>query len=297
MTLDPGWITVQFRERSGLSVGEQINGVVSAVVDHMPFQHGRSVVGDERGGPLAAAEDVRRQEPQDNYKSFFSWIRRLEMFKTGSRGALEYSDVFPFVYVKTVLDGVREREQIKHVVVDGMQDYTPVQYRVISRLYPSKMTILGDRNQPVNPFGSSCAESIRSVLPDAECVYMQKSYRSTIEITKLAQSVIHNPYLVPMERHGEEPRILGFPGKAKELDYILKLVRAFPQSGFNSTGITSKTQKQADSLYQSLQAESDVRLVGAKCQEFGAGVVIGTAHLAKGLEFDQVIVPFCTDKE
>lgn len=196
-----------------------------------------------------------------------------------------------------LLDGTRARDRIKHVVIDEMQDYTPVQYRVISRLYPGKMTILGDRNQSVNPLSSSTAESIRDVLPDAECVYMQKSYRSTVQITGLAQSILHNPDLIPIERHGEEPRIVGFRSKAGELDCILELVRAFPRSGYQSTGIICKTQKQADTLHQHLRAEADVRLLDPGSQEFGGGIIIATAYLAKGLEFDQVIVPFCTERD
>jgi DNA helicase-2/ATP-dependent DNA helicase PcrA len=300
VTLDPAWIAVQFRKRSSLSVADQISGVMSAILDHMQFEHCRAVAGSERAELRSKLRGMfANKNLKTIYKDFYSWIGRPEMFKAAPRGAFEYADVFPLVYTKILLDGVRQRDQIKHVVIDEMQDYTPVQYQVISHLFPSKMTILGDRNQSVNPFSSSCAESIREVLPEAECVSMQKSYRSTVEITALAQTIIHNPDLIPIERHGEPPRILGFPSKARELDHILELVRAFPQSGFNSTGIICKTQKQADSLYQSLQAEAgtDVQLVDAGSQEFSGGIVIATAYFAKGLEFDQVIVPFCTDRE
>jgi DNA helicase-2/ATP-dependent DNA helicase PcrA len=72
------------------------------------------------------------------------------------------------------------------VVIDEMQDYTPVQYEVIGHLYPCKKTILGDHNQSVNPLSASSAESIQAILPDSECMYMHKSYRSTIEITAVA---------------------------------------------------------------------------------------------------------------
>lgn len=298
VTLDPGWVAVQFRKRSGLSVGEQVNGVLSVIVEDMKFQHGKSMGGSERADLRSKLRGMfSSRELKPIYKGFYDWIGRPEMFKAAPRGAFEYSDVFPLVYAKILLDGVRRRDRIKHVVIDEMQDYTPVQYRVISHLYPSKMTILGDRNQSVNPLSSTCAEAIREILPEAECVSMQKSYRSTVEITGLAQSIIHNPDLIPIERHGEAPRILGFPGKAAELDHILDLVRAFPRSGFNSAGIICKTQKQADLLHQFLQAEAGVRLVDASSREFGGGISITTAYLAKGLEFDQVIVPFCTDKE
>jgi DNA helicase-2/ATP-dependent DNA helicase PcrA len=296
-TLDPDWIAVQFSKRGGLSVGEQINGVMNSIIDHMYYQHQKSLIGSERAEIRAQLRKMfAKRNLKTIYKDFYRWIGRPEMLKPAARGALEYSDVFPFVYLKIMLDGIRERDRIKHVVIDEMQDYTPLQYRVISYLYPSKMTILGDRNQSVNPFSSSDAESIREMLPDAECVSMHKSYRSTVQITELAQSIIHNPDLIPIERHGETPQILGFPSKARELDHLLAMVGEFRRSGYNSLGIICKTQKQADSLYQHLQGEADVQLVDARSETLSGGIVIATAYLAKGLEFDQVIVPFCTDK-
>jgi DNA helicase-2/ATP-dependent DNA helicase PcrA len=297
-TLEPNWIAVQFRKRAHLAIGEQINGVMAAIMDHMKYDHDRPVAGAER---TQLRSDLRKMFASKTlktiYKDFYNWIGRPEMIKPATKGALEYSDVFPLVSMKMSLEGYKVRDRIKHVVIDEMQDYTPVQYRVISRLYPGKMTILGDRNQSVNPLSSSTAESIRDVLPDAECVYMQKSYRSTVEITRLAQSIVHNPDLIPIERHGDEPRIVGFRGEAAELEHILGLARAFPQSGYQSMGVICKTQKQAETLYQHLRAEAHVRLLDAASQEFGGGVIIATAYLAKGLEFDQVIVPFCTDEE
>ncbi len=294
-TIDPNWLAVQLRKRAQLAISEQINGALTAIMDHLHYYHGRPVTGPERTQLRA---DLRKLFATKNlktrYREFYDWIGHPEMFRPGARGALEYSDVFPLVYVKMMLEGFKVRDRIKHVVIDEMQDYTPVQYRVISRLYPGNMTVLGDRNQSVNPLSSSTAESIRDVLPDAECVYMQKSYRSTLEITRLAQSILHNPDLIPIERHGEEPRIVGFRTHGEELEFLLKLVRAFPQSGYHSTGIICKTQKQADALFEDLRAEADLRLLDARSQEFRDGITIATAYLAKGLEFDQVILPSCT---
>jgi DNA helicase-2/ATP-dependent DNA helicase PcrA len=183
------------------------------------------------------------------------------------------------------------------VVIDEMQDYTPVQYRVLKALYPTRMTILGDRNQSVNPFSSSSAESIRDVLENAECVYMRKSYRSTVEITNVAQSIIHNPDLIPIERHGEPPRFHSFPAKPREMAFLLQRVRAFAENDHNSLGIICKTQKQAESVYKHLHDEAGVRLIDAQSKIFSGGVIISTAYLAKGLEFDEIIVPFCSDSE
>ncbi len=229
------------------------------------------------------------------YKKFYAWIERPEMFKQGAKGSLEYSDVFPLVYLMVMLEGTNSRTDVKHVVIDEMQDYTPVQYRVLATLYPANMTILGDRNQSVNPFSSSSAESIREVLLDAECVYMRKSYRSTVEITNVAQAIIHNPDLIPIERHGAPPSFHSFPTQAREMEFLLERVRTFVENGHNSLGIICKTQKQAEAVYRRLCGEADVRLIDAESKIFSGGVLIATAYLAKGLEFDEIIVPFCRE--
>ncbi|MEX0818075.1 MAG: UvrD-helicase domain-containing protein [Pirellulaceae bacterium] len=297
-TLDSDWISGQFRKRAGRSVSEQLNGLVNAIVEHMKYQHQKEVVGKER----ARVRKELRQMFADTklttiYKNFYTWLERPEMLKRGAKGGLEYSDVFPLVYLKVMLEGTNARSDIKHVVIDEMQDYSPVQYQVVATLYPTKMTILGDRNQSVNPFSSSSAESIRDVLPDSECVYMQKSYRSTVQITNLAQSIIHNPDLIPIERHGEAPRFHSFPTKPREMDFLLERVQAFAESGYNSMGIICKTQKQADLLYQHVRGEAGVRLIDAESKVFSGGIIIATSYLAKGLEFDEVIVPFCNEVE
>lgn len=75
-----------------------------------------------------------------------------------------------------------------------------------------------------------------------------------------------------------------------------KFIYQFEKSEYNSLGIICKTQKQVELLYAGLKSHHNINLLNAESVAFGSGIVITTAHLAKGLEFDQVIVPFCTDK-
>jgi DNA helicase-2/ATP-dependent DNA helicase PcrA len=231
------------------------------------------------------------------YKGFYTWLERPEMFKSAAKGALEYADVFPLVYMKIMLDSTNPRNGIKHVVVDEMQDYTPVQYQVLAELFVCKKTVLGDRNQSVNPLSASSAEAIQTVLPDSQCAYMNKSYRSSFEITEVAQAIVHNPDLAPIERHGEKPQVQKFGTKKQETDFVLEAVSGFTGSDMNSMGIICKTQRQADQLYEVLGDQADVQLLHAESKMFSGGVMISTAYLAKGLEFDEVLVPFCSAKE
>ncbi len=57
-------------------------------------------------------------------------------------------------------------------------------------------------------------------------------------------------------------------------------------------GIICKTQEHADELHRLLTGiDEDIHLLDPSSVAFAGGVVITAAHLAKGLEFDQVIVP------
>ncbi|MCB2377299.1 AAA family ATPase [Hymenobacter sp. BT635] len=229
----------------------------------------------------------------DLYRDFYQWVGRPELLKLDHRLHLEYADVFALIYLRLRLEGITAYEQVKHLLVDEMQDYTPVQYAVLSRLFLCRKTILGDVSQTVNPYSASSAETIERVFPQADIVKLYRSYRSTVEITAFAQRIAPNPHIMPLERHGQEPAVVRFDGQQEELAAIQQLVLAFQGSGNHSLGIICKTLRQAKQAHRALQAPG-VHLLTADSTTFKEGVVITTAHLAKGLEFDEVIVPFAS---
>jgi DNA helicase II / ATP-dependent DNA helicase PcrA len=229
----------------------------------------------------------------DFYKDFYQWIGRPELFKTDQSMRLEYADVFALIYFRIRLEGISTYDRVKHLLVDEMQDYTPVQYAVLSRLFSCRMTILGDVSQTVNPYSASSAETIEQVFPSADIVKLFRSYRSTWEITAFAQRITPNPNIIPMERHGEEPLLVRFNNKEEELEEIKQMITAFKCSGNITLGIICKTLRQAEEVYAILKGEG-IYLLTDESTSFKDGVIITTAHLAKGLEFDQVIVPFAT---
>ncbi len=229
------------------------------------------------------------------YKEFYTWIGDPDLFRYDSRSKLEYADVYPLIYLKFRLEGIKAYDKVKHLLIDEMQDYTPIQYAVIARLFPCKKTILGDYSQAVNPFSSSATEDIEKVFVNADSVKLLKSYRSTFEITNFAQNIYRNNELIAIERHGETPGVKGFTKKEEELKEIEKLISCFITSGYNSMGIICKTRKQAETLDEHLNNCSlRVYLLSSQSVAFINGVVITTAHMAKGLEFDHVIVPFAS---
>jgi DNA helicase-2/ATP-dependent DNA helicase PcrA len=227
----------------------------------------------------------------DVYRDFYHWLGRPELYQIDQRRSLEYADVFALIYLRLRLEGITAYAHVKHLVVDEMQDYTPVHYAVLSRLFACRKTILGDVNQMVNPYSASSAETIERVFPDAEVVKLHRSYRSTIEITTFAQRIAPNPDLIPLERHGQEPSLVRCDSPEQERQALQRLVAAFQHSGKQSLGIICKTLRQATQLQQALQSLG-THLLTAESTTFKEGIVVTTAYLAKGLEFDEVIVPF-----
>jgi DNA helicase-2/ATP-dependent DNA helicase PcrA len=225
------------------------------------------------------------------YRNFYTWVNKPEMFKMSANGQLEYADVFPLIYCKIRLEGAQAYNHVKHLLVDEMQDYTPVQYAVLSRLFTCKKTILGDVKQAVNPYSASTMETIEQVFPQADIVKLLRSYRSTYEITHFALSILPNPDLIAMERHGETPSVKGFNANAEEVDFIRSYIASFKNTGHRSLGIICKTLPQAKFIANQL-VQGSFHLLTPDSTSFKEGVVVTTVHLAKGLEFDQVIVPF-----
>lgn len=242
----------------------------------------------------AILEMYEFQDALSLYRRFCNTAGEPDLFRFRPKSTLEYADVFPYVYVKIFLEGAEEDyRQIKHLLIDEMQDYTPIQYEVLAKLFHCKMTILGDASQSVNPYSSSSLEIIRSIYRDADCVELCKSYRSTAEIMNFTQRLKRNDKLIPIDRHGEEPAIEKCSSSDDQLHKIKEKLLQFSKSGYRSLGIICKTQKQAAELYGQIKDQfREVSLLSFHSTEFKDGIIVTTAHMAKGLEFDQVIIPF-----
>ena len=215
------------------------------------------------------------------------------------RYLISYDDIAPLLYLKSMIFGVDSFLYVKHLLVDEMQDYSPVHYALFNKLFVCKKTILGDVNQLVNPFNrESSQEKISDIyekMPKTKVTNMTllKSYRSTTEITDFARKIIPNNNLQVVERHGDEPDMIKCANLENEAEKIVELINKYTERGFKSNGIICKTDSQAEKLYNILKEKPDfdITLLTEKSEKFDNRLIITTAYLAKGLEFDCVILP------
>ncbi|KAK2241576.1 helicase [Clostridioides difficile] len=230
------------------------------------------------------------------YKDFFKQMNISNMFVMAEKKTLEWSDVYPFIYIHAAYEGIQEDKIIRHIVIDEMQDYTPIQYAVINLLFKCKKTILGDFGQLVNPNHTHTLDDIKQLYNEGELVMLNKSYRSTFEIINFAKKIQDISSLEPIERHGEEPALLKCNNEQDEINKIKIEIEEFKKSDNATLGIILKTDNDAKAVYDALREEYSVHLISSESSSFTKGVSITSIKMSKGLEFDEVIVPLVNNK-
>lgn len=209
--------------------------------------------------------------------------------------SLYYEDQVILLYLKGALGGIPNTSQIKYVIIDEAQDYTPLQYEIFYKLFKSaNMTILGDINQSINPFMNvGDYNNIPNVLKNDTCIInLSKTYRSTMEITrfsrKLLTKAIDDEYV---ERHGDEPRVTGFKEKDYMNEKLIEDIKAYKHKNYKSIGIITKTAHEAKEVYEFLKENHiNVEAITKDDDEYVNGVLVIPSYLSKGLEFDIVVI-------
>lgn len=293
VTISAGFIEEQFRRFNRYPVRRRFEAMSDYILERAAVRYRVSVTTAERN---MLKKQVRSMFAGNNdlqvYKDFFDWLGKPEMFRLRKNRTLEYADLAPLAYLRIALDGSGNFSPVKHLLIDEMQDYSPIQYKILQKLYPCRKTVLGDAGQSVNPYGSSTADMILKALVTGKIMKLCKSYRSTFEITDFAQKVRSNDELEPVVRHGEQPRVLKFEDQKGEVAGITALVTNFKNSVYKSLGIICKTESQAEEITERLKIYiNDVYFLSSESSAFAKGIIVTSAHMAKGLEFDDVIVP------
>ncbi|MBN7575019.1 MULTISPECIES: RNA polymerase recycling motor HelD [Clostridium] len=208
---------------------------------------------------------------------------------------LNYEDQIALLYLKGAMGDLPKTSEIKYVIIDEAQDYSPLQYEIFYQLFNhANMTILGDLNQSINPFMNVGEyKNISHIFAeDNTCIInLTKSYRSTMEITKFSRRLLDKGIEGQcVERSGEEPLLLGFSNEKAIKERLLEDIKIYNEKNYKSIGIITKTAKEANEVYNFLKDKTNVRVIMKDDDEYVSGILVIPAYLAKGLEFDVVII-------
>ncbi|MED4203975.1 RNA polymerase recycling motor HelD [Neobacillus mesonae] len=207
---------------------------------------------------------------------------------------MSYEDTAPYVYLQDLLEGRKSSTAIRHIFIDEAQDYSPFQFAFIRRLFPySKMTLLGDFNQAIFS-GVTEAETVLNQIvaagEDTAAFNLTKTYRSTKEIVEYTKALIPGgDQIEPFNRKGNKP-IVTLVNKNTLINGIIEKLNNLKKAGHRTIAIICRTSEESKQAYEALNKEVSLHLIekGTIIYEKGTNVV--PSYLAKGIEFDAVIL-------
>ncbi len=222
-----------------------------------------------------------------------------------NKNEVSFEDLAPIMYIQIQLFGVKEKCKIKHVVIDEAQDYGEFQFDVLKTLINSNsMTILGDIAQGVHYYRGieNWKKFIDTEFKDVKTVYttLQKTYRTTKEIMDVANNVIsklpeyEKEYIVlgePVIDRKNSINIKKVENKEELIKNINDRINTYIKQGYKSIAIIGKDMAECENLEKKLRAiRKDIKLIRGKDSEYNSGISIVPSYLAKGLEFDCVLL-------
>lgn len=205
------------------------------------------------------------------------------------RRIVEYEDVYGMLYLKYRLEGKGRHRRIKHLIIDEMQDYSYLQYAILSMLFDCKMTILGDKAQTLD----ETVQDVCTFLPGIfgkkmRKIVMNRSYRNTVQIAAYAAQFSKDSELELLDRQGKEVEERQFKTEEDMLDVVLETVNGSREK-FETAAVLTRTQEEAEDIYRILKARgTSISYIDRNSTSFRKGLTVTTFYLAKGLEFDQV---------
>ncbi len=203
---------------------------------------------------------------------------------------IPHEDVYPLLYFRVLLCGVKRHRRIKHLVIDEMQDYTRVQYALLDKLFDCPMTILGDREQVSDGNVSQVLKILPSVFGRGiKILEMKKSYRSTYEIGTYAEQFIDEHNTEFFDRHGRQPQLHAAESREDIARQMAERIKE-QQKSYDTIAVICRTQREAIRLHRELEQFLPATLFDEDTDLFRAGVIVAPYYLAKGLEFDAVHV-------
>lgn len=270
-----------------------IAGYIKKISRLSPYEYYKDFVND--GDMFSKAVSPRLgQEISEFARSYTAHILKS--------GYLEIEDLAPVIYLKFCIYGMDEKIPVKHVVIDEAQDFSAFQIFVLKRIIKdSSFTILGDLNQGIHSYRGirDWSEITEHVFSDRKNEYLtlEQSYRTTVEIMDAANIVLDKIKSRevtkgrPVIRHGEEVKITAMQDKQSIVREIAGNIDDFKKLSYKSIAIICKTLKESKDVHGMLSKHiKDASLITGKEEVYKSGVVVLPSSLAKGLEFDGVVI-------
>ena len=226
-----------------------------------------------------------------------------DSFKASQRNEkIEMEDIAPLMYIKYMVNGIKTKFELKHIVIDEAQDFSEFQFYVFKKIVKSSsLTILGDLAQGIYYYrGTENWQKTMSLVFDEQIepqyLTLKKTYRTTEEIMNVANRVIS--HLIeklncslgePVMKNGAPVTMKKFEKRDEMVEQIKQRLDEFNNKDLRNIALICKTVEDCEKLKQELNIEK-IHIISDSDSEYSGGISIVPSYLSKGLEFDAVII-------
>ena len=224
------------------------------------------------------------------------YIEQQQFIQVHTKEVWALEDLAALYYLHARIKGITDEWKMRVVFIDEVQDYSLFQLASLKTgLETDMFTMVGDLAQGIHSYRSLTSwEPVQDLFPRASFRTLQKSYRTTIEIMEVANTILAQmdeqlPLVEPVVRHGNEPTFMQADSfNAQQIGLIFDAIRA---NGHQSVALICKTSTEAQNMQEVLvESNIPVQLLTENESINQQVLLVVPSHLAKGLEFDAVIV-------
>lgn len=216
-------------------------------------------------------------------------IRELYMRQNTMR-ILTHEDLIPMLYLKYKLEGIRLPFEVRYLVIDEAQDLSLNHFKILQEITGcSNATIVGDLNQRLISWNDPGFLEVDQVYDHVVHFNLNKSYRSTDEIVKYSDTFLQNGSSESL-RHGDPVTVVSTKDLPSSVALIKEQYTKMKADGMESIAIITRDIDTATDLNNLLRNEIYYKFIRTQDGVYSSNTLLLSAFLAKGLEFDGVIL-------
>ena len=218
---------------------------------------------------------------------------------------VEFEDLSALIYLKSKILGIEQYEQYRQVAIDEAQDFGDFSFYALKYLLKNAtFSIFGDLAQSIYQYRG--IENWKSVINNTfndkcEMKYLLKSYRTTTEIMNSANNItsyINLNTAKPVIRHGKKVNYIKYNTSDEQINTIKNILKQYNEKEYKTVAIICKNEEEATLINNKLRnKEFVINNITDSDTQYNGGICTITSYLAKGLEFDGVVVANASENE
>ena len=216
----------------------------------------------------------------------FEIFMAREGFKKPDSKNIKYMDKGTWLVIKHFIYGFDHDFSAKYLIIDEMQDFTPVDIYAFKKIWHCPMILLGDVNQCIEKNVTDEYLQLTADFLGCKLIELKKTYRSTKQIALFANHLVGLDDIEFVNRNGDDPKVYQ---TSNQIEKIKNLIEQ-DCTEFEHIAIICKCNKEAIALEKQLKKVINCKLL-AEPDDYEHRILIATCATAKGIEFDAVIIP------